>query len=62
MIQRIPLDIALNLSASSKIKELLAYIIRFINKSHTNGKLFNMVTLTFVGKDGKELGLLYLID
>ena len=51
--------LTINLSGSSK---LLRHIIRFIDKPHADGKLFNMVTLNFVSKVGEELGLLYLID
>ena len=51
-----------NLGGFSKLLEFFAYIIPFIDKSHTNRKLFNMTTLNLVSKDGKKLGLLYLID
>ena len=54
--------LTINLSPSSKVQELLAYIIRLTDKSDANGKLFNKVTLKLVSKDGKELGLLYLVD
>ena len=54
--------LAINLNTSSNFQEPLTYIVRFIDKSHTNGKPFNMVTLNLVNKDGKELDLLYLID
>ena len=56
------INLAINLNAPSKLKKLIAYIIQFMDKSHTNGKLFNMVTLNLVSKDGKERGLVNLID
>ena len=56
------INLAINLNAPSKLQKLIACIIRFMDKSHTNGKLFNMVTLSLVSKDGKELGLVNFID
>ena len=54
--------LTINLSAPSKLQKLLAYSIRFIDKSQTNGKLFNMVNLNLVSKDSKGLCLHYFIN